>query len=256
MLLGTIQTLGPPRGRADPVDLEPFPLIPRADGRLPMIGIFGGTFDPIHFGHLRPALDCFQNLGLSELRLVPLNLAVHRPQPLAPASLRLEMLEAAISGQSGFVADPRELNRPGRSYSRDTLVSVRGEIGQHRPLCLLVGDDAFAGFMGWYRPFEILELAHLVVMRRPPGACTKELDPDLKDLYQARGCDGPETLYGSPAGLILMQDVTQLDISSTHVRSLIAQGYSPRYLVPDPVLTIIERTGLYRESKVEDSSPG
>ncbi len=220
-----------------------------------MIGVFGGTFDPIHFGHLRPALDCFQALRLQELRLVPLNVAVHRPQPLASAGLRLAMLEAAIAGQPGFVSDPLELMRPGGSYSHDTLVSLRARVGNSPPLCLLVGGDAFTGFLDWYRPAEILELAHLVVMRRPGSASTAGLDPGLLRLYGERGCDGPDALAASPAGRILMQDVTQIDISSTRVRQLIRRGLSPRYLLPDDVLAIIEREGLYRSDAIARDEP-
>ncbi len=119
-----------------------------------MIGILGGTFDPIHFGHLRPALDCLQGLGLAEVRFIPLNVAVHRPQPLAAPAMRLAMLEAAVRGQPGFVVDTRELERPGGSFSYDTLVSVRAEVGAEIPLCLLVGGDAFAGFLSWHRPWR------------------------------------------------------------------------------------------------------
>lgn len=209
-----------------------------------MIGVLGGTFDPIHFGHLRPALDCLQALALAQIRFIPLNVAVHRPQPLASSALRLAMLEAAIADQPGFVADPRELARPGGSYSYDTLLSLRAELGADHPLCLLIGADAFAGFLAWHRPLEILDLAHLVVMRRPGHGAIR--DPLLRNLYLERGSDSPASLSARPAGHILFQDVTQIEISSTRVRQLIGQGLSPRYLTPDPVLALIERAGLYR----------
>ena len=145
-----------------------------------MIGVLGGTFDPIHFGHLRPALDCLEALGLSELRFIPLKVAVHRPQPQAPAALRLAMLEAAIADQPGFRVYTRELERPGGSFSYDTLRSLREELGDAVPICLLVGADAFRGFPDWHRPRAILDLAHLVVMRRP--GTTDPLTPDLQVL--------------------------------------------------------------------------
>jgi nicotinate-nucleotide adenylyltransferase len=209
-----------------------------------MIGILGGTFDPIHLGHLRPALDCLQGLGLDGVRFVPLNVAVHRPQPQAPAALRLAMLKAAIADQPGFTADTRELERPGGSFSFDTLTSLRAELGACLPICLLVGGDAFRGFLDWYRPRKILDLAHLVVMRRPGSS--GPLDPALQALCAERACATPEALRQAPAGRILMQDVTQVDISSSRVRDLIARALSPRYLVPDQVLRIIEDAGLYR----------
>ena len=132
-----------------------------------MIGVFGGTFDPIHYGHLRAALDVHQALALGELRFLPLNVPVHREQPRASAAQRRAMVEAAIAGEPGFRVDDRELVRAGRSYSVDTLTSLRDELGDTRPICLLVGGDAFNGFFDWHRPRDILELAHLVVMQRP-----------------------------------------------------------------------------------------
>ncbi|WP_295453598.1 nicotinate-nucleotide adenylyltransferase [uncultured Thiodictyon sp.] len=209
-----------------------------------MIGVLGGTFDPIHLGHLRPALDCLQALGLAELRLIPLNVAVHRPQPQAPARLRLAMLEAAIAGQPGLRADARELQRPGGSFSYDTLKSLRAQLGDERPLCLLVGSDAFRGFPDWHRPREILDLAHLVVMDRP--GVSGPLAPALAALVSGRTCADPGSLRETPAGRILFQAVTQMDIAATRVRELIRAGRSARYLVPDPVLAIISETGLYR----------
>jgi nicotinate-nucleotide adenylyltransferase len=209
-----------------------------------MIGLLGGTFDPIHFGHLRSALDCLQALGLHEIRLIPLNVAVHRPQPVASSALRLAMLEAAIVDQPGFVADPRELARPGGSFSHDTLVTLRGDLGTRESLCLLMGSDAFAGFLDWHRPLEILDLAHLVVMRRPGPV--DGLSPALEDLLRERGCADPGALRDSPAGRILFQPVTQMDVSSTRIRQLIRRGLSPRYLLPDPVLALCEREALYR----------
>lgn len=210
-----------------------------------MIGVLGGTFDPIHLGHLRPALDCLEALGLSELRFIPLNVAVHRPQPQAPAALRLAMLEAAIADQPGFRVDTRELERPGGSFSYDTLRSLREELGDAVPICLLVGADAFRGFPDWHRPRAILDLAHLVVMRRP--GTTDPLAPDLQVLCEGRVRATPEPLRERPAGLILYQDVTQMGISSTQVRALLHAGHSARFLVPDPVLAIIARAGPYLE---------
>lgn len=209
-----------------------------------MIGIFGGTFDPIHVGHLRPALDCLQLLGLTEVRFIPLNVAVHRAPPEAAPEQRLAMLEAAIADQPGFVADARELARPGASYSYETLLSLRAELGPARPLCLLIGADAFAGFPRWHRPLDILGLAHLVVMQRPGHVAVP--DPATRALYQERGCDAPAELAGAPGGRILFQSVTQMDVSSSLVRQLIAAGHSPRYLLPESVIAIVERERLYR----------
>jgi nicotinate-nucleotide adenylyltransferase len=209
-----------------------------------MIGVFGGTFDPIHFGHLRPALDIQQALGLREIRFVPLSKAVHRTQPMATGAQRLAMVRAAVVGQRGFVVDDRELRRIGASYSFDTLESLRREIGPQVSVCLMTGLDAFGELLTWYRWQDISELAHIVVMRRP-GARTL-MGADLRRWMEPRLTRNPEDLAKVPGGCVLMGDVTQLDISATGIRSLIAKGLSPRYMLPERVLTIIEREGLYR----------
>jgi nicotinate-nucleotide adenylyltransferase len=209
-----------------------------------MIGILGGTFDPVHFGHLRPALDVLESLGLSEMRFIPLNAAVHRPQPVASGRQRLAMLRAALNGQSDFVTDERELRRAGGSYTHDTLHSQRTEIGPEAPICLLVGADAFRQFLTWHRPDAISELAHLVVIDRPgtrPGE-----DPELSSWLARRLTSDPAHLARNPGGRVLFQRVTQLGISATAIRQLVARGRSPRYLLPDSVLAIIEREGFYR----------
>lgn len=208
-----------------------------------MLGILGGTFDPIHFGHLRTALDVQQALMLDELRFIPLRDPPHREQPLSTPAQRLAMLQAAIADQPGFCVDERELKREGKSYTVETLRSLRAELGD-TPLCLILGSDAFRGFPGWHQPREILQLTHLVVMRRPGEA--EPHAASLQAFIQGRKANSPATLHETPAGRILFQTVTQLDISATGIRTLIRQGRSPRYLVPDATLQIIEREGLYR----------
>ncbi len=201
-----------------------------------MIGIFGGTFDPIHFGHLRTSLEVQQALGLEELRLIPLRDPPHREQPGATPQQRLEMIRAAIADAPAFRLDTRELEREGKSYSVRTLRSLREELGD-TPLCLIIGSDAFRGFPTWHKPEEILNLAHIVVMQRPGD--------DRPDLYPERITHAINDLRGSPAGRIWLQPVTQLEISATRIRELIRSGESPRYLLPEPVLEIIRRDGLY-----------
>ncbi|MGQ9660249.1 MAG: nicotinate-nucleotide adenylyltransferase [Thermochromatium sp.] len=208
-----------------------------------MIGILGGTFDPVHFGHLRLALDCLQTLALAQVRFIPLRIAVHRPPPQASAEQRLAMLEVALADEPRFVLDRRELYRDGPSYTLDTLRSLRDDLGPECPLCLLLGADAYAGFLDWHRPLEILDLAHLVVMRRPGH--DPVTSPALQRLYLERGCEEPHRLATRAGGYILLQTLTQLDISATRIRALIAQGHSPRYLLPDPVLDYIEHERLY-----------
>lgn len=213
-----------------------------------MIGVLGGTFDPVHFGHLRPALEVLQDLGLREIRLVPLRQAVHRHQPLASPDQRLAMLKLAVMGEPGLSIDDRELERPGASYTYDTLVELRAELGAEEGICLLLGADAFAGFLTWHRPEDILGLAHLVVMRRPgdaPGGHAA-MDEELSAWAAPRLCSSSTTLAEAPAGRIWFQDVTPLAISATHIRRLVALGLSPRYLLPDAVIALIAADGLYR----------
>jgi len=206
------------------------------------IGVFGGTFDPIHFGHLRTAFELQQALRFAELRFIPAGDPPHREAPLADAEARLAMVRAATADQPGFVVDDREVRRAGPSYSVTTLGELRAEFPA-QPLCLIVGMDAFLGLPGWHRWRELLELAHLVVARRPgwraPEAGT------TGELLAERGTERVDDLHQAVAGRILIRQVTQLEISSTDLRSLIVTGCDPRYLMPDAVRDIIIETGCY-----------
>jgi nicotinate-nucleotide adenylyltransferase len=208
------------------------------------IGIFGGTFDPIHFGHLRTAFELQQLLALEELRFVPAGDPPHRDQPLAAASLRLAMVRAAIAGQPGFVVDDREVRRSGPSYTVTTLAELREEV-PHSPVCLLVGMDAFLGMDRWHQWREILRLAHVAVAHRPGWRAPT--DGTLGQLLAERGTDRVADLRGERAGRIFVHPVTQLEISSTDLRNIIVSGRDPRYLVPDAVREIIRESGCYSQ---------
>jgi nicotinate-nucleotide adenylyltransferase len=202
-----------------------------------MIGILGGTFDPVHYGHLRPALEVQQALGLERVRLIPLGDPPHRDPPATPPAQRLAMLQAAAADEPCFVVDPRELHRSGKSYTLLTLQELREDLGETLPICLLMGSDAFRGFPTWHRPESILRLCHLVVMQRP--------GEPLPNHYPGRLTGSPGDLAASPGGRILFQTVTQLEISATAIRALVQAGRSPRYLLPDSVLKMIREQGLY-----------
>lgn len=208
-----------------------------------MIGILGGTFDPVHHGHLRCAVEVQQGCELRELRFMPCGQPPHRRPPLAGADQRLAMLEAATADQPGFTVDARELRRGGPSYTVDTLLSLREELPQ-APLCLLLGMDAFLGLPSWHRWERIVELAHVIVMRRP-GADPATAPAPLRELLAARRVETARELRRRPAGGILLRTVTQLDISASRIRELIAHGRSVRYLLPDRVLEHIRRERLY-----------
>jgi nicotinate-nucleotide adenylyltransferase len=207
-----------------------------------MIGILGGTFDPVHFGHLRPALEIQQQLGLQEVRLVPCRTPPHRPQPLASASQRVAMLEAAIRDHPVLRIDTRELERDGPSWTLDTLVSLHQELGG-QSVCLLLGMDAFHGLSTWHRWHELLDHCHMVVMTRP-GAVLPD-QGELADFIGLHRVLDAAALEQHAAGLLLFRTVTQLEISGTSIRKQLAAGQDPGYLLPDPVIDIIHKEGLY-----------
>lgn len=206
------------------------------------IGVFGGTFDPIHFGHLRTAFELQQVLGLSELRFVPAGSPPHRDVPLADAALRLAMVKAAIADQPGFTVDDREVRREGPSYTVVTLGELRAE-APRRPICLVVGMDAFLGLHLWHRWRDLLALAHVAVAHRPGWRAPT--DGALGALLAERGTSRVTDLHEQDAGRIFVHPVTQLEISSTDLRNIIVSGRDPRYLVPDAVRDIIRETGCY-----------
>lgn len=209
------------------------------------VGVFGGTFDPIHLGHLRLAIEVAEAVGLASVRLIPNASPPHRDTPSAQPRQRLEMVCAAVAGDTLLEVDEREFRRSGKSYSVDTLAQLRQELGADAPLCMLLGSDAFLGLPGWHRWRELFAFAHLVVVHRPGWAVEREVQPPLQqELAARRLADGAE-LHGRAGGGILLLPMTQLDISSTRIRELIAAGRSIRYLVPEPVRGYIEQHHLY-----------
>jgi nicotinate-nucleotide adenylyltransferase len=207
-----------------------------------MIGVLGGTFDPVHFGHLRPALEIQQALGLDEIRLLPAHVPPHRGQPQASPQQRLAMLQAAVADDPAFTVDTREYEREGPSYTLDTLQSLRADL-VGKDLCLLVGMDAFCGFTSWHRWHEILEYCHLVVMTRP-GKTLPEQD-ELADFISRHRVADAGMLKTRASGLLLLHPVSQLEISATQIRKLVAAGKRADFLLPESVLEIIRREELY-----------
>jgi len=210
------------------------------------VGIFGGTFDPIHFGHLRAALELYELLGLQRVHMVPCAVPPHRPQPHASVEHRLAMLELALAGEGELVIDRREVERNGPSYMVDTLASLRQELGQ-TPLCLLLGVDAFLGLSRWERWLELFELAHIVVAHRPGWQLQNETMPlALRQALASRWLESAVQLQEKPAGGVWLQGITQLAISATDIRERVAAGYSANYLLPASVWQYIQQYGLYR----------
>ena len=208
------------------------------------IGLFGGTFDPIHYGHLRTAFELWQSLRLAQVRFLPTGNPPHREPSLASSELRLQMVRAAIAGQGAFVVDDREMRRSGVSYSVDTLLDLRNDYPE-RSLCLLLGMDAFLGMPNWHRWQEIFELAHVVVAHRPGWKAP--ITGPLGEVMVDRGTGSVRDLHGAQAGRIYVHAVTQLEIASTDLRQLILAGRDLRYLVPDAVRELIVSTGCYAQ---------
>ena len=205
-----------------------------------MIGIFGGTFDPIHYGHLRSALEVKEIFGLSEVRLIPSAHPPHREQPAATALMRLHMLDLAIKNHPGLIIDTRELNRSGASYMVDTLKSLRQEF-KDEPLLLFIGSDAFNHLKTWHKWQQLFDYAHIVVMTRP-GFEIQNLD----EFFKIRLTNEITELAHNLAGKLYFQQVTQLDISATAIRNMIAEQHNPGFLLPDTVIAYIRQHKLYQ----------
>jgi nicotinate-nucleotide adenylyltransferase len=206
------------------------------------VGLLGGTFDPVHYGHLRAAVEVRDQLGLDEMRLLPSGTPPHRPPPGASPEHRRAMLEIAIAGAPGLLVDDRELHRPGNSYMVDTLADIRSELADV-PLLLLIGQDAANALDQWHQWQRLFDLAHLVIMRRPDSEAsyTEELRAEMS----RRTVDPASMPGGRLAGRVSSLEISQLDISSTAIRDMLAAGRSPDYLLPGAVIDYIRRNGLY-----------
>lgn len=211
------------------------------------IGILGGTFDPIHHGHLRMGLELYEACQFSKVHLIPCQQPVHRESPLANADHRLAMINCAIQGEPAFIANSCELNRATPSYTIDTLEQLRITYPD-TPLCLLLGIDAFIDFLSWHRPNDILKNAHIIVAHRPnfqlPTSGT------IIDLIQAHRKNDITYIHQNLAGGILLRSITALEISATEIRKQISNGKNPRYLLPDCVYDYIKEHGLYKATRI------
>ena len=207
------------------------------------VGLFGGTFDPVHFGHLRAALELAEGAGLDRLRLLPNHRPVHRGPTAASTADRLAMLGLGVAGTAALEVDPREALRDGPSYTVETLEAVRAELPD-ATLVFFMGMDAFSGFPGWHRPDRILALANLVVVDRP-GAT---LSGEARALMDRRAALSGTRVEDGAAGAIERRQVTQLEISATRIRDAVRSGRSCRFLLPEEVRGYIDEKGLYRDA--------
>lgn len=208
------------------------------------VAVLGGTFDPIHIGHLRAAVELSEQLRLDEVRLLPCHCPPHRDVPGASSDHRLAMVRAAITDEPNLVVDDRELQRAGPSYTVDSLAELRAELGADCALSLVMGADAFAGLDRWHRWQTLTELAHLIVVDRP-GFALPAMGP-VHDLWRRRK-SAAEHLAERPAGGVALVTLPPVPISATAVRALIAADRSARWLVPDAVWRYIQRYRLYHD---------
>lgn len=211
------------------------------------IGILGGTFDPIHMGHLRLALELYQVLDLAIVHIIPTFQPLYRKQPVATPEQRLAMVRCAVKNEPALLPDDREIRRKGSTYTIDTLIEMRNEMPDS-PLCLLVGIDAFLGFTSWHRWKEILDYAHIVVAHRPHYHLPQTgLIADLINQHLAQEAS---FIHENLAGSILLRPITALEISATDIRKQIAMGRNPRYLLPNDVYEYIKQHGTYSISRL------
>lgn len=210
------------------------------------IGIIGGTFDPVHYGHLRLAEEARAALGLASVLWIPAGQPPHRDAPGAGAGHRLAMTRLALAGNAGFELDDGEVSAAQPSYTVTTLERLRARHGAQCPLVLLLGADAFLGLASWHRWRDLFDLAHIAVAGRPGFALAAHaMAPALAAQFGARRSDDTGALRRAPAGAIVQFEITPLAISATQLRVLLGAGRSARYLLPDPVLDYIGRNHLY-----------
>ena len=211
------------------------------------IGILGGTFDPIHYGHLRLAEEMLELANLCQIRFIPTGIPPHRDAPQTSARHRSAMVRLAITDQSAFVLDEREVERTAPCYTVDTLRELRAELGAAQPLCLLMGGDAFLQLHTWHEWEQLFELAHIVVGYRPGFTLEERIHSataELQRYYQQRLC-AANALSQRPCGGITELAIPKLEISATDIRRRVAEGRTIRYLLPNAVADYIHQHQLY-----------
>jgi nicotinate-nucleotide adenylyltransferase len=204
------------------------------------IGLLGGTFDPIHYGHLRPAREAMRALGLDTVRVIPAFQPSHRAVPVAAPEHRLAMAQLASREYPEFALDDREYVRGGPSWTVDTLASLRAELGPDVPLCWLVGADAFAEIDTWHDARRLPELGHFVVLARPGAEA-----PAPPDWLRSRLTDDRARICSTPSGSVLPIAVEPQDISASAIRALLVRGEPVTGLLPEPVARYIHQHHLY-----------
>ncbi|MGH1537531.1 MAG: nicotinate-nucleotide adenylyltransferase [Gammaproteobacteria bacterium] len=213
-----------------------------------MLGIFGGSFDPPHFGHIKSALGLLEHYDFEQIRLTPAQLSPHKEHVYANANHRWQMVRLVCSSHEKLIADERELKREAPSYTIDTLLELREEYGETQSLALILGIDAFASFCKWHRYEEILSLCHIILMQRPGYNLIESLPSHSceHELYESNNTQDIKTVVNTPCGKIYISDLEKIDVSSTVIRKTISEGQQPKYLLPGNVWNYIRRNKLYK----------
>lgn len=207
------------------------------------LGIFGGTFDPIHVGHLRGAIDCRELLDLEQVQFLPAALPPLKATPGVSAEHRAAMVEIAIADLPGFSVDRREIDRPGVSYTIDTVREIRREAGAAKPLVFIMGLDSLRTLHRWRNWQDLLTVVNIAVLKRP--GYTASVDPEVSRWLEAHSVSATQLLH-HPEGSVAILEQPGLEVSSTAVRAAMGVGRMPRFLLPEPVLEYIAHHGLYR----------
>jgi nicotinate-nucleotide adenylyltransferase len=208
-----------------------------------MIGILGGTFDPIHHGHLRLALEMSERLGLEKVHLIVSANPPHRQMPQTPAEMRFEMVKLAIKNEKKLIADAREIKRNRPSYTVETLLEIREEFGNELSICLILGMDAFLGLPTWFKWEKLLDLTHLIITQRPE--INQHFSEPLQKLLEKHQIYDKQKIKEKSTGYILFEAVPMLNISATKIRQCFLEKKNPHYLLPESVLKFISQQGLY-----------
>lgn len=207
------------------------------------MGIFGGTFDPVHCGHLHLAETAFKHLNLSELRFIPLHIPPHQALPQASPTQRLEMLKIATENHSHFTVDDCEIKRGGITYTIDTLKVLRQE-SRETSLCMLMGIDSFNTLPYWRAWQSFLDYTHIIIVNRPQNDTTIA-DQTLRRIMHGATTDSVSPLRQKTAGYFMRLSAQMLDISSTKIRNILQESDAEPIELPDEVLHFIKKNHLY-----------
>ncbi|PRD17438.1 nicotinate-nucleotide adenylyltransferase [Pantoea coffeiphila] len=213
--------------------------------KIELHALYGGTFDPIHYGHLKPVEALAALAGLHTVTLLPNNVPPHRPQPEASPAQRIEMVRLAIADNPLFDLDLREMQRNTPSFTVDTLDELRQERGVKQPLAFIIGQDSLLTLHKWHRWQDLLSLCHLLVCQRP-GYSREMTTPEQQQWLEKHLAKRPEELHQQPAGKVFLAETPLVSISATEIRDRLHQGHPDADLLPPSVSEFIAREGLYR----------